>query len=660
MDISVLGQGICHVRFRRLLLIFGMLIAVIVVFQCATLLPGRTLSLLPADKSSIALLVGNATTTTTRNLEPKKSNVVNGVHDVNYSSTLEEAAAHENDTIETDIDFELLSDGVSITSKGFTSVKGDHFGNSFKVENHSGTIDNFTQKGSEEFVHSLLERIKVMHTSYGTPNNTEANKSLASGIIPNQAGNIQVVSEMISDADLRSSELISANISPVDNERETLKIQPKDEKTELLQNISTILNNKSETITASKSKKVVMQPMSVTQMRSLLLQSPSSSHSMRPKWFSVRDRELLSAKLEIENAPIIRNCSGLYASVFRNVSMFKRSYELMERILKVYIYREGEKPIFHQPKMRGLYASEGWFMKLMEGNKKFLVKDPRKAHLFYLPFSSKMLRVTLSGQNFHGRDDLEQYLNRYVELIARKYRFWNRTGGADHFLVACHDWASKITRKQMNSCIRALCNANVAKGFKIGKDTSLPATYIRSMEDPLRGLGGNPPSKRPFLAFFAGSLHGYLRPILLKYWENKELDMKISGPMPRDIEGKRIYMEHMKSSKYCICARGYEVYTPRVVEAIFSECVPVLISDNYVPPFFEVLEWEAFSVFVRERDIPNLRNILLSIPEEKYLMMQMGVKMVQQHFLWHKKPVMYDIFHMILHSVWYNRVFHMT
>lgn len=44
--------------------------------------------------------------------------------------------------------------------------------------------------------------------------------------------------------------------------------------------------------------------------------------------------------------------------------------------------------------------------------------------------------------------------------------------------------------------------------------------------------------------------------------------------------------------------------SPRVVEAIFYECVPVIISDNYVPPFFEVLEWEAFSVFVAEKDIP--------------------------------------------------------
>lgn len=327
----------------------------------------------------------------------------------------------------------------------------------------------------------------------------------------------------------------------------------------------------------------------------------------------------------------------------------------MEQKLKVYIYREGEKPIFHRPLLRGIYASEGWFMKLIESNKRFVVRDPRKAHLFYLPFSSQMLRMNFMG----SKKVQEKYLKNYVELIASKYRFWNRTGGADHFLVACHDWASRVTRQHMRNCIRSLCNANVAKDFKIGKDTTLPVTYIRSGEDPLTDLGGKPPSQRCILAFFAGSMHGYVRPLLLEYWENKVPNMKIFGPMPRDIEGKRKYTEYMKDSKYCICARGYEVHTPRVVESIFYGCVPVIISDNYVPPFFEVLNWEAFSVFVLEKDIPNLRNILLSIPEEKYLSMQLRVKMVQKHFLWHKKPVKYDIFHMVLHSIWYNRVHQM-
>lgn len=351
------------------------------------------------------------------------------------------------------------------------------------------------------------------------------------------------------------------------------------------------------------------------------------------------------------------NIAGLRGYVFRNFSQFRRSYELMEKMLKVYVYREGEKPIFHQPKMRGIYSSEGWFMKLIEGNKKFVVRDPRKAHLFYLPFSSQMLRNTLENNNSQSHGDLEGYLKNYVNLISGKYRFWNRSRGADHFLVACHDWASKITRQPMGNCIRALCNANVARGFKIGKDTTLPVTYVRSVEDPVRDIGGKPPLERSILAFFAGGMHGYLRPILHHYWENKEADMKILGPMPRDIDGKRAYREFMKSSKYCICARGYEVHTPRIVEAIFYECIPVIISDNYVPPFFEVLNWEAFSLFVKESDLPNLRDILLSIPEEEYLRMQMGVRMVQKHFVWHKKPTKYDLFHMVLHSVWHNRIF---
>ncbi|MCD7470165.1 hypothetical protein HAX54_009835 [Datura stramonium] len=406
---------------------------------------------------------------------------------------------------------------------------------------------------------------------------------------------------------------------------------------------------------ASKMQSKRRRPTSISYMNSLVLQSSISL--VRSQWHSAREGELRNAKLQIESSPIIRNIPEVHASIFRNYSKFRRSYELMERVLKVYVYREGEKPIFHQPYLRGIYASEGWFMKLMEKNKQFLVKDPKRAHLFYLPFSSLKLRGALSKQNFTHQKDLENHLSNYIGRISRKYHFWNRSRGADHFFVACHDWAPRLTRKNMETCVRVLCNSNIAGGFKIGKDVSLPVTYVRSAENPLKDLGGNPPSARSVLAFFAGGIHGYLRPILLQHWSDREPDMKIFGPMPRDTEGKAEYRKLMKSSKYCICARGYEVHTPRVVESIHYECVPVIISDNYVPPFFEVFNWESFSVFVLEKDVPDLRNILLSIPEEKYMEMQHRLKMVQQYFLWHKNPVKYDLFHMILHSIWYNRVF---
>ncbi|CAH2044442.1 unnamed protein product [Thlaspi arvense] len=382
----------------------------------------------------------------------------------------------------------------------------------------------------------------------------------------------------------------------------------------------------------------------------------------KPKWVTKPDLELLQAKYEIENAPIDDKDPLLYAPLYRNVSMFKRSYELMEKMLKVYVYKEGERPIMHNPILRGIYASEGWFMKLIESNNnRFVTKDASKSHLFYLPFSSRMLEVTLYVQDSHSHRNLIKYLKDYIDFISVKYPFWNRTSGADHFLAACHDWAPTETGKHFSKSIRALCNSDVKEGFVFGKDTSLPETFVRDPKKPLSNIGGKSASKRPLLAFFAGKPdHGYLRPILLSYWgNNKDPDLKIFGKLPRT-KGNKNYLNFMKTSKYCICAKGYEVNSPRVVEAIFYDCVPVIISDNFVPPFFEALNWESFALFVPEKDVPNLKKILMSIPKRRYLQMQMRVKKVQKHFLWHVKPEKYDMFHMILHSVWFNRVFQVS
>ncbi|XP_062100955.1 probable glycosyltransferase At5g03795 [Humulus lupulus] len=405
----------------------------------------------------------------------------------------------------------------------------------------------------------------------------------------------------------------------------------------------------------NKPKTPVLDVYSLSDMNKMLLQSQASYYSVIPKWPSAAERELQAVTLQIENAPIVMNDPKLYAPLYKNISTFKRSYELMEQTLKVYIYKEGDRPILHTPVLTGLYASEGWFMKQMENNKQFVTKNAKKAHLFYLPFSSRMLEETLYVVDSHSHKNLIQFLKNYVNIIAAKYPYWNRTGGADHFLVACHDWAPSETKQYMGKCIRALCNADVKEGFVFGKDVSLPETYVHLPKDPLRNLGGKPASKRSTLAFFAGSMHGYVRPILLQHWQDKDPDMKIFGKLPKK-KGNKVYVNYMKSSKYCICAKGYEVNSPRVVEAIFYDCVPVIISDNFVPPFIEVLNWESFAVFVLEKDIPNLKNILLSIPDKRYRRMQMMVKKVQKHFLWNPKPVKYDIFHMLLHSIWHNRL----
>lgn len=201
-----------------------------------------------------------------------------------------------------------------------------------------------------------------------------------------------------------------------------------------------------------------------------------------------------------------------------------------------------------------------------------------------------------------------------------------------------------------NNSIRVLCNANTSEGFNPLKDVPLPEIHLRTGE--ITELGGLPPPQRSLLAFFAGGLHGDIRYILLEHWKGKDSDVQVYEKLPENIS----YDGMLKKSKFCLCPSGYEVASPRVVEAIYAECIPVLISDGYVPPLSDVLNWNKFSVQVEVKDIPNIKKILTSIPQDQYLRMRKRVKQIQRHFVVNAIPKRFDFFHMTVHSVWLRRL----
>ncbi|KAI4316112.1 hypothetical protein L6164_024125 [Bauhinia variegata] len=622
-----------QVETKRLLWLIGLTFAVMIVFQYVELPYGNVWSsLFSTDKSPTA-----ASSTLQTAYPPSESEIFDDLTILNeFNSTGGHTIDIASNTGNSEEKDAIPEDG-SVMEQERESFRFD--------EEDGSSVRNTVQKSDNGSAMPMVREPKQRNFNINMDLNYLTNSSGEENITRSEHSSLSpsAITPIDSPPHINPPTNVNPNITTSD-----------------LSNNSNIVSKNSPISSAPEGKKGSYMPIpevtTISEMNNLLLQSRASYRSMRPRWSSSVDQELLQVRSEIENAPIVNNDPSLYAPLYRNVSMFKRSYELMEETLKVYVYKEGARPILHNPFLRGLYASEGWFMKLMEGSKSFVTRDPKKAHLFYLPFSSRMLEETLYVRDSHSHRNLVQFLHNYVDLIAGKYRYWNRTGGTDHFLVACHDWAPSETRRRLDKCIKALCNADVKESFVFGKDVSLPETYVTNAQNPTRNLGGKPASKKSNLAFFAGNMHGYVRPVLLQHWQNKDPDMKIFGTLPKS-KNNRNYVQYMKSSKYCICAKGYEVNSPRVVEAIFYECVPVIISDNFVPPFFEILNWESFAVFVLEKDIPNLKNILLSIPRKRYLQMQMRVKKVQQHFLWHTKPVKYDIFHMILHSIWYNRVF---
>ncbi|XP_042986646.1 probable glycosyltransferase At5g20260 isoform X2 [Carya illinoinensis] len=331
----------------------------------------------------------------------------------------------------------------------------------------------------------------------------------------------------------------------------------------------------------------------------------------------------------------------------------------MVKRFKVWVYREGELPMAHIGPLSYIYSIGGQFMDEMErGDSPFLASHPDEAHAFFVPLSISKITdcfAVLDPRTFFDR--MIRIFTDYVHVVADKYPYWNRSSGGDHFMVSCHDWAPLIDRhdhKLYKNFIRVLCNANTSEGFKPMRDVSLPEFNLKG--HPLYNLGptryGVAPSERTILAFFAGAAHGDIRDILFLHWKEKDDEVQVYENLPK----KKNYHKLMGQSKYCLCPSGSEVASPRVVEAMYQECVPVIISDYYTLPFSDVLDWSKFSVFVPPKRIPEIKTILKGISQRKYLTLQKRVTQVARHFELNRPSKPFDVIHMVLHSVWLRRL----
>ncbi|KAH0709487.1 hypothetical protein KY284_010914 [Solanum tuberosum] len=155
------------------------------------------------------------------------------------------------------------------------------------------------------------------------------------------------------------------------------------------------------------------------------------------------------------------------------------------------------------------------------------------------------------------------------------------SGGADHFYVACH-WSAmeKAIHVKLNA-IQVVCSSSYfLSGYLPHKDASIPQIWPRKGPSPT-----NAPSRSM----------------------------------------KTPYSEALLNSKYCIHAKGFEINTARIGDALYYGCVPVILADHYDLPCADILNWESFSVIVSSLDISKLKQILQAIEYHHYVKLQNNV-----------------------------------
>ena len=162
------------------------------------------------------------------------------------------------------------------------------------------------------------------------------------------------------------------------------------------------------------------------------------------------------------------------------------------------------------------------------------------------------------------------------------------------------------------------------------KDISIPTPNLHWPRTPLAApLPARPPPRaaRPYLLFHAGwNKFSLCRKQL--YWQ---FGTDASSLVRRQLNATD-YATGIARSRFCPICGGYAPFTPRLAEALHAECVPILVSEYWLPPFAELLNYSAFSLRIRLADLPRLRQIALAADHGALVS---GVRRARRAFEYH-------------------------
>lgn len=187
---------------------------------------------------------------------------------------------------------------------------------------------------------------------------------------------------------------------------------------------------------------------------------------------------------------------------------------------------------------------------------------------------------------------------------------------------------------------RASSNINV---FRSGFDVSVPLVHkeypkVSEKHSSIPARPGFLPLRRKYLLVFKGKRYLYgqgsrLRSSLYHLHNHEDIVMLTTCKhnqdwekytdsrcnIDNDLYGRYSYEDLMKNSSFCLIPRGRRLGSFRFLEALQASCIPISLSNGYILPFSEVLDWKNAVLVVDERQMFQLPYLLRGISSSKIL-----------------------------------------
>ncbi|KAI4504281.1 hypothetical protein M0802_000752 [Mischocyttarus mexicanus] len=93
------------------------------------------------------------------------------------------------------------------------------------------------------------------------------------------------------------------------------------------------------------------------------------------------------------------------------------------------------------------------------------------------------------------------------------------------------------------------------------------------------------------------------------------------------------YPTVLQTATFCFVIRGARLGQSVLLEAMASGCIPVIVADSLVMPFYGIIDWTRAAIFVREIDVLQVTSVLKKISQQRIVeLREQGTWLYKRYF----------------------------